>query len=221
MRARGRTLEPVPARGRARCGPDQPRIRAAVRDHGPFARVRRKSSTAPRPIPATWKCWSATARRATGAMAEAAAGRRDPLLFRDDGAGVALGRHQHRSSIVREGDEYVINGRKWYITGAPTRGARSSSSWARPTPTTPGAPAAVDDPGTDGHARREDRALLPRVRLCRRALRPRRDRVRERARAGANICWAKAAARDRARAAGTGPHPPLHAAIGLADARWK
>ena len=36
------------------------------------------------------------------------------------------------SSIVRDGDHYVINGRKWYTTNAPIRAARSASSWARP-----------------------------------------------------------------------------------------
>ena len=36
-------------------------------------------------------------------------------------------------SIRRDGDEYVINGRKWWISGRGTRAARSSSSWARPT----------------------------------------------------------------------------------------
>lgn len=35
------------------------------------------------------------------------------------------------SSIRREGDQYVINGHKWYTTGRQIRGARSSSSWAR------------------------------------------------------------------------------------------
>lgn len=36
-------------------------------------------------------------------------------------------------SIMRDGDEYVLNGRKWWITGAMNPNCRSSSSWARPT----------------------------------------------------------------------------------------
>jgi alkylation response protein AidB-like acyl-CoA dehydrogenase len=40
-----------------------------------------------------------------------------------------------RCRIERDGDHYVINGRKWYISGAMIRAARSSSSWARPIPT--------------------------------------------------------------------------------------
>jgi acyl-CoA dehydrogenase len=35
--------------------------------------------------------------------------------------------------IERQGDDYVINGHKWWISGAATRAARSSSPWARPT----------------------------------------------------------------------------------------
>ena len=41
-------------------------------------------------------------------------------------------------SIVRDGDDYVINGRKWWTIGRRAiRAARSASSWARPTRTTP------------------------------------------------------------------------------------
>jgi acyl-CoA dehydrogenase len=35
------------------------------------------------------------------------------------------------SSIVRDGDHYVINGRKWYTTNATAPAARFVSSWER------------------------------------------------------------------------------------------
>lgn len=39
--------------------------------------------------------------------------------------------------IERQGDEYVINGHKWWISGPAIRAARSSSPWARPIPRHP------------------------------------------------------------------------------------
>jgi acyl-CoA dehydrogenase len=39
--------------------------------------------------------------------------------------------------IERQGDEYVINGHKWWISGAGDPAAPSSSPWARPTPRRP------------------------------------------------------------------------------------
>ena len=42
-----------------------------------------------------------------------------PLGLRDDRTGCgALGRDQRATSIHRDGDDYVINGRKWWISGA-------------------------------------------------------------------------------------------------------
>ena len=82
-----------------------------------------------------------------------------------------------QTRIEREGDDYVINGRKWWIVAAPAiRAARSTSSWARPIPTAPRhsqqsmilVPA--DTPGITHPA------PAHRVRLRRRAARPHGDR---------------------------------------------
>ena len=78
-------------------------------------------------------------RRAEGAVARAAARRRDPLVLRDDRAGRRLvRRHQHRrpascATATTTSSTAASGGPR-----APaTRAARSSSSWARPTRTTP------------------------------------------------------------------------------------
>ena len=69
------------------------------------------------------------------ALARAAARRRDPLRFAMTEPGGVVGRHQHRGRIERDGDHYVINGRKWWSSVRAIRAARCPSSWARPTPT--------------------------------------------------------------------------------------
>ena len=52
-------------------------------------------------------------------MARSAAGRRNSVLLRHDGAGCRFfRRHQYLASILRDGDEYIINGRKWWSSGA-------------------------------------------------------------------------------------------------------
>jgi hypothetical protein len=83
----------------------------------------------------------------------------------------------------KDGDEYVINGRKWYASGAMNPRADlhrdgQDRPEARPI-------AAVDDPGAARHARGRDRAADDGLRLRRRAARrPRRGPVHRRARAG-------------------------------------
>ncbi len=57
-----RAVESVPAR-RANHGAGLTNLEyaPALRNHGPLDHGRPRCSTAPRPIPATWRCWSATA----------------------------------------------------------------------------------------------------------------------------------------------------------------
>ncbi len=59
-------------------------------------------------------------RGAEAALARAAARGRDPLGLRDDRARTSPRRTRptSRAAIVRDGDDYVINGRKWWTSGA-------------------------------------------------------------------------------------------------------
>ena len=118
-----------------------------------------------------------------------------------------------RARIERHGDEYVINGRKWWTSGAGDPRCKICIFMGKTDPTAAAAPAAVDDPGADGHARRHGQADADRVRLRRRPARPRRGPVRERARAGVeHAAGRRPRLRDRPGPARAGPDPPLHAA---------
>lgn len=74
-----------------------------------------------------------------------------------------------QATIVKSGDEYVINGRKWYTVGATDTRCRiaifmDNRSWkSRPTQ------AAVDDPRAHGRTGRRGAATDRRVRLLRRS----------------------------------------------------
>ena len=127
-----------------------------------------------------------------------------------------------KSSIARDGDEYVINGHKWWISGAGDPRCSIAIFMGKTDPEAPRAPAAVDDSRADGHAGRHHPAHAAGVRLRRCAARACRDSLRERARAGVeHAARRRARLRDRAGPARPGTHPPLHAARSAwPSARW-
>ena len=199
-------------------GLDQPRVCAAVRDHGPLAdgargvqllgpRHRQHGSAGP-----------LRHARAEGALAQAAAGRRDSLLLRHDRAGRRLvRRHQHpvahraRRRRLRDQRPQVVDLRRRRPALQDRHLHGQDRSQGRD------AQAAVDDPGADGHARRDGQADADRLRLRRRAARPRRGDFRERPRAGVEpAAGRRPRLRDRAGPARARADSPLHAA----DRRW-
>ena len=102
------------------------------------------------------------ARTQKKAVARAAAGRRDPLGLRDDRAGRrVVGRHQHRvDASTRDGDDYVINGTKWWTSGAGDPRCKIVDLHGQDRPERPEARAAVDGPRAAGHARHRDRKRM-------------------------------------------------------------
>ena len=159
-------VEPVPARRASTARGCPTRLRAARRD------ARALAASPPRPC----NCSAPDTgnmevlhlfgtRRAEGAVADAAARRRDPLGVRHDRARRRVSDATNiELRIERDGDEYVLNGRKWWISGAchpqlqdhdrdgqdrPRRAART--------------PAAVDDPRADGHPGRDASCATCRV----------------------------------------------------------
>ena len=115
-----RTLEPLPTALAFRGRPDQRAVRAAGRDQWPQPPHRAggdelRSARHRKHGAAGHVRHRGTAR----AVARAAAEGRDPLGLQHDRTGAS-----HRptpatssTSIRRDGDEYVINGRKWWTTG--------------------------------------------------------------------------------------------------------
>ena len=110
------------------------------------------------------------------------------------------------SSIVRDGDDYVINGRKWYTTGATDPRCKICIFMGKTDPDNPDRHrqqsmilVPMDTPGVEGAA------ADPGVRLLRRAGPRLRSRVRERARAGVATCCSAKAAASRSRRGGSGP----------------
>ena len=102
-------------------------------------------------------------------MVVAAAGGRDPLSFAMTEPAVASSDATNiESSIVRDGDEYVINGRKWYTTNATDPRCKIIIFMGKSDPDNPDRhQPAVDDPRTDAHARRRGDPAAPGVQLLR------------------------------------------------------
>ena len=120
-------------------------------------RARRRSSTARAPDTGNMEVLVRYGTAgAEGAVAGAAAGRRDPLGLRDDRAGRSPRPTPptSRPRIRRDGDDYVINGRKWWTSGATDPRCQIFIVMGKTDPDAPTPPAAVDDPGAAAHARR-------------------------------------------------------------------
>ena len=119
------------------------------------------------------------------------------------------------ASIVRDGDHYVINGRKWWTSGAVDPRCKVLIFMGKTDPAQPErAPAAVDDPRADGHARGARACgTLPVFGYRRRAARPRRGRSsRTCACRSSNLLLGEGRGFEIAQGRlGPGPHPPLHA----------
>ena len=115
-----------------------------------------------------------------------------------------------RAKLV--GDEWVINGEKYYISGAGDPRCKIMIVMVKTSPDAAPQQAAVADPGADRHARRRDHRADARVRPRPRAARPHAPALQQCAGAeGEHAARRRPRLRDLAGAARAGPHPSLHA----------
>ncbi|CAI8703154.1 LigA [Burkholderia ambifaria] len=210
-----RAVEPVPAAPegrRARHGPDQPRIRAARRDHG--ARELGVGSVQLQRAGHRQHGTAAHVRDAGAArtVAAAAAARRDPVGVRDDRARRGIvGCDQHHDAYparrrrLRDRRPQVVHHERRASELQDLHRDGQDRSRCRV------APAAEHDPRAARHAGRDDRAQHHggQSPCAGRAL---RDHVRQCAGAGAQPARrGRQRLRARAGAPRPGPHPSLHA----------
>ena len=115
--------------------------------------------------------------------------------------------------IERDGDYYKINGRKWFSSGAGDPRCKIAILMGKTDPSNRRLPAAVADPGADGHAGRDHRAHAAGVRLRRRTARPCADSVEGQVRVPReNLLLGEGPRfRDRAGTSRSRPYPSLHA----------
>ncbi len=146
--ARRGLVEPVSARSRARRGLDQLGIRAAVRDHGPLADGARGVQLLGARHGQHGSAGPVRHARAARSLAQAAAGRRDSLVFRHDRAGRGLVRrheypieHRPRRRSLRDQRPQMVELRR----RRPALQDRHLHGQDRPQGRS--AQAAVDDPG--------------------------------------------------------------------------
>ena len=115
--------------------------------------------------------------------------------------------------IERDGDDYVINGRKWWSSGVGDPRCKVAIVMGKTNPNAAAAPAAVADPGAAGRSGDEGRAHAAGVRLRRRA-RTATPRCCSRTSAcrSTNLLLGEGRGFEISPgAARAGPHPPLHA----------
>ena len=129
----------------------------------------------------------------------------EPDLASSDAKNISL-------SAVRDGDEYVLNGEKYYISGAGDPRCKIMIVMCKTEPGRVGAQAAVADPRADGHARRRDPRADARVRSRRRAARSHAPAIHRRPRAGGEHAARRGPRlRDQPGSPRSRSYPSLHA----------
>ena len=127
------------------------------------------------------------------------------------------------TSIKRDGDHYVINGRKWWSSGVGDPRCKIAIVMGKTDPSARAPSAAVADSGAarhQGHHGREDAAG---VRLRRRAARPRPGAAGERPRSRRETSCSARAGASRSRRAGSAPAASITACAPSARPRrrWR